>query len=617
MLATPIRRAFAATTAACLAAAGVALIAPTTAAEAAIVDPIVEYDGTGAVSLTPIGSFQTPVFDEGAAEVVAYHAATEQVFVVNADAGLVEALDISDPTAPVKVGEIESEGVVDAESTAIPAGAVANSVAVRADGLVVVALEHPDKISAGWMLVADASDLSVLGAVRVGSLPDMVAVSPDGSTALTANEGEPNDDYSVDPVGSISVIDLPSGLAAPAQSDVSTAGFGEFESGGSQALDPGVRIFAGISTDDQPVSRGLEPEYITVSSDSATAWVSLQENNALAVVDIATATVTDIIALGTIDRSVVPMTMSNEAADLLARYTVDDLYGFFMPDTITSYQAGGETLIVSANEGDAREWGEDGPNEYIEPERVEDLADDGLLCSNFDSSEIATMGRLNVTIANGFNSGDDCYDELYSFGTRSFSIWSEAGELVFDSGEQLEAITAAAVPDFFNSGNDNNTVGNRNDDKGPEPEAVAVGAVGGSTYAFVGLERVGGIAVFDVTDPESVSFATYVNNRDFTLDVEDDLTSVGDSGPESIVFITGSQSPTGEPMIAVGNEITGTTTFWSVDAADEGDAGAGEELADTGVETAGLVAAALGLVALGAIMLAVRRRRAEQPTAAL
>lgn len=557
---SPIRRLAAAAAGISLVAAGALVITPPPAADAAIVDPLIEYDGTGALSLAPVGTYQTPVFDAGAAEVVAYHAATEQVFVVNADAGLVEVLDVSNPAAPAKVGEIVAEGVVDAQSTAIPAGTVANSVAVRADGLVVVALEHPDKVSAGWMLVADASDLDPLGAVRVGSLPDMVALSPDGTTALTANEGEPADDYSVDPVGSVSVIDLPSTLAVPAQSDVRTAGFGEFEAGGSMTLDPEVRIFAGIPTDDQPVSRGLEPEYITVDADSQTAWVSLQEANALAVVDLSTATVTDIIALGTIDRGVVPMAMDDRAADKLARVTVDDVYGFFMPDTISSYSTGGDTYIVTANEGDAREWGT-----YIEPVRVSALNSAGDLCSNFDSAEIAALGRLNVTIANGLNAIDGCYNELYSFGTRSFSIWSETGDLVFDSGELLEEVTSAAMPAFFNAGHDNNTLGNRNDDKGPEPEAIEIGTIGESTYAFVGLERISGIAVFDVTDPLDVEFVTYVNNRDFALDAEDDITTVGDTGPESIEFLSAEVSPTGRPMIVVGNEITGTTTLWSVE----------------------------------------------------
>lgn len=232
MPASPLRRVLAATAGACLVAAGAVVITPPPAADAAIVSSPIVYDGTGAVSLTATGTYQTPVFDAGAAEVVAFHAATKRLFVVNANAGVVEVLDASDATAPTKVGEIAAAGIVDAEGATIPAGTVANSVAARADGLVVVALENPDKTARGWMLVASAADLSVLGAVRVGALPDIVAISPDGARAITADEGEPNDDYTVDPVGTISVITLPASLAAPAQSDVRTAGFADFEAGG-------------------------------------------------------------------------------------------------------------------------------------------------------------------------------------------------------------------------------------------------------------------------------------------------------------------------------------------------------------------------------------------------
>lgn len=297
-----------------------------------------------------------------------------------------------------------------------------------------------------------------------------------------------------------------------------------------------------------------------MSADSTTAWVSLQEANALAVVDLASATVSDVLPLGTIDRGVVPMTMNDRAADKLARVTVTDVHGMFMPDTLATYTAGGENYIVSANEGDAREWGS-----YVEPERVSALAGAGALCANFDATEIATMGRLNVSMAEGFNSDTNCYDELFAFGTRSFSIWSEAGELVYDSGELLEQITATAIPANFNAGHDNNTLGNRNDDKGPEPEAIEIGAIGDRQYAFVGLERISGIAVFDVTDPEDVAFVTYVNNRDFSVTAETSIASVGDTGPESIEFIDAASSPTGRPMIAVGNEVTGTTTLWAVE----------------------------------------------------
>lgn len=553
---TGLRRSAAAVTcAALIAGASIALVAPASAA--IISDPIV-YDGTGDVSLTPVGTFQEPVFDAGAAEIVSYHAATQRLFVVNADAGAVQVLDISNPSAPTLVDTIIAEGApIDGGGT-IPAGAVANSVAVTAEGLVVVAVEAPTKTDNGWMLAADADTLDVLGAVTVGALPDSVAVSADGAYAVIANEGEPNDDYTVDPVGSISVIALPDAISAPTQGDVRTVGFGDFEVGGTRELPEGIRIFAGIPTDDQPVSRGIEPEYATVAPDNVTAYVSLQEANGLAVVDLETATLTELVALGSIDRGVVPMTMSDRvpAGQLTERITVDGIRGLFMPDTIDTYQVGGNTYIVTANEGDAREFGD-----YVEAARVSTLN----LCDDpFGAADRALFDRLEVSIESPIDEVNDCYTELHAFGTRSFSIWSSTGELVFDSGEALEQLTAEAMPDFFNANNDDNDLGSRNDAKGPEPEAVTVGEVDGTPYAFVGLERVGGIAVFDISNPVAPTFATYINNRDFSLDVESNLTTVGDSGPESIAFIPASDSPSGEAMIAVGNEVTGTTTLYDV-----------------------------------------------------
>lgn len=554
---TGLRRSAAAVTcAALIAGASIALVAP---ASAAIVSEPIVFDGTGDVSLTPVGSYQddVPAFDEGAAEIVSYHAATERLFVVNAQQGAVQVLSVADPSNPSLVGTIVAEGAAIDGGGTIPAGSVANSVAVTAEGLVVVAVEAPTKTDTGWMLAVDADTLDVLGAVTVGALPDSVAVSGDGAYAVIANEGEPNDDYTVDPVGSISIISLPETITAPVQDDVRTIGFGDFEEGGERELPEGIRIFAGIPTDDQPVSRGIEPEYATVAADNVTAYVSLQEANGLAVVDLEAATL-DLVALGSIDRGVVPMTMSDRvpAGQLTERITVDGIRGLFMPDTIDTYQVGGNTYVVTANEGDAREWGD-----YVEAERVEDLA---LCDATFGEADRALFDRLEVSIESEFDAANNCYSQLDAFGTRSFSIWSSTGELVFDSGEALEQLTAEAIPGFFNAGNDDNDLGSRNDAKGPEPEAVAIGEVDGTPYAFVGLERVGGIAVFDVSNPSAPTFATYINNRDFSLDVEADITTVGDSGPESIAFIPASDSPSGEAMIAVGNEITGTTTLYDV-----------------------------------------------------
>ncbi len=529
-----------------------------------VAEPVRHAAPDAAVTLEPLGTYETGVYDESAAEIVVFHAGTQRLFVVNAESGAVDVLDASDATAPTKVGTIAVAGIRDALGTAIPAGASVNSVDVRADGLVVVAVQHATKTERGWVAFLDAATLEALGAVRVGAQPDKVTVSPDGAWAVTADEGEPDDDYAVDPAGTVSVVALPSRKAAPAQSAVRTAGFEAYDAPG--ALPEGVRVFGPTGAGAPPLlpSLNLEPEYVTVVG--GTAYVTLQEANAIATVDLETAAVTDVHALGSQDHGVVGLDPSDRDGRFEIR-TYPGLRGLYQPDAIASYTAGGVTYLVTANEGDAREWGD-----YAENARVKDLGKAGRapVCAPFAGlTGDAELGRLNVSTASGLNADGTCYEELYAFGSRSFSIWTTDGEQVWDSGSQFEEITHAAAPDFVNSNHTESNLEGRSDDKGPEPEAVAIGEVGGRTYAFIGFERVGGVAVYDVTDPRDASFVSYVNNRDFSVSVGGggDLAAAGDLGPESIAFVAAADSPTGEPMIAVGNEVSGTTTLFAVETA--------------------------------------------------
>ncbi len=521
-------------------------VTPLTAASAAIVaDPVTLSAPEAAIALEPVGSFETGVFDESAAEIV--HAHGDRLFVVNAQAGSVDVLDYSDPTSITKLYEISSNGV-------------ANSVAVRGDGLGVIAFEAETKTDPGTLVFfdADAATPTVLGQVTVGALPDMVDISADGRYAVVANEGEPADDFSSDPEGSVGIVTLPSTKTAPAGAAVRTATFHAFEGAN---LPDGVRVFGpdvaapGTAPGDNRVSRNLEPEYIAI--DGGTAYAALQEANAIAVVDLATATVTEIMPLGFKDHGApgngLDVSDRDGAIDIR---TYPGLYGIYMPDGMNAYSAGADTYLVTANEGDGREWGE-----FIDESRVKDLA----VCADAPvSASAAALGRLNVVTDLGIAEGADCYSELFAYGARSFSIWNTDGTQVFDSGDDFEQITAEALPDHFNSGHDEVEFDSRSDAKGPEPENLAIGAVGDRTYAFVGLERVGGVMVYDITEPAASEFVTYVNNRDFAHSGEEAFASAGDLGAEGLAFISADESPTGEPMLAVGNEVSGTTTLFAI-----------------------------------------------------
>ncbi|MDH6235548.1 choice-of-anchor I family protein [Cryobacterium sp. CG_9.6] len=603
------------------------------AASAAVVDaPISSSSDGAAITMTALGSYDTGVFDESAAEIVTYFGG--RLFVVNAAQGAIDVLDIEDPTAPSKLYSLGSESAPISGGGVVPAGATANSVAVRGDGLGVMAIESPTKTDAGWLVFfdANAAAASVLGAVEVGALPDMVSISPDGTYAVSANEGEPNDDFTVDPEGSVSIVTLPSDVSAPAQSVVRTANFNAFEVGGTKTLGADVRVF-GPDLGGNRVSTNLEPEYVAIDPNSLVAYVVLQEANAVAEVDLVTADITAVRSLGFQDHGIAGQGIDASDRDPEDAPTVNirtfaGLKGMYMPDGINAYTANDSTYLVTANEGDAREWGD-----YVEGARVKDLGTDGLLplCEDSPLAALtgdADLGRLTITTETGLNDAGTCYDELYSFGSRSFSIWNTDGTQAFDSGDDFERITAAANPAFFNSNHSESNLEGRSDDKGPEPENLAIGDVNGRTYAFIGLERVGGIMVYDIENPEVAVFETYINNRDFSVSMEAsvdagtgvaDLPAAGDLGPEGVAFIAASDSASGVPMLAVGNEVSGTTTLFAIgsDAAAVGvdgepsTAGSGTApvLAATGSELAPAGLLATMLLLAGAVMAFLFRRR--------
>lgn len=518
------------------------------------------------IELNVLGSYQAEgeVFDESAAEIVAHDPANQRLFVVNALASTIDVLDINDPSLPVKLGTID----------ATAEGAAANSVAVYGD-LVAVAIEAENKQANGKVVFYNSTDLNKAGEVEVGALPDMVTFTRDGQKVLVANEGEPSDDYREDPEGSVSIIDLSNGVAS---ATVTTAGFGGFDDDQADLEAAGLRVFGPGAT----LAEDLEPEYIAVSIDNTKAWVALQENNAVAELDIEAGEITAIVPLGFKDHSIIGNELDASNRDLNAdpddergRINIRNwpVKGMYQPDAITSYGFNGKTYYITANEGDARDY-----DTWTEEFRVKDLILSGPLADITGLQADHNLGRLRVTstmgVSNGCDPSDlatdvevDCeYDTLYSYGARSFSIWSEDGKRVFDSGSEFERITASLIPDNFNGNNDENSFDNRSDDKGPEPEGVTVGAINGQTFAFIGLERVGGIMVYNVTNPQNAQFVQYLNNRDFSVS-QDDLEAgmAGDLGPEGLAFIAAEDSPNGKPMLAVGNEVSGTTTFYGID----------------------------------------------------
>jgi hypothetical protein len=894
--------------------------------------------------LTVLGTYETGIYDEGAAEIVTYDPATQRAFVVNGSTATIDVIDISDPATPTLVMQID----------VTPYGAIANSIALH-DGVLAAAVENDDK-QANGAVVFFTTDGDFIAQVEAGALPDMITFTPDGTKVMTANEGEPNGDYDNDPEGSITIVDIAGGVENVTQENVTQVSFVDFN---EATLDASIRIFGPDAT----VAQDLEPEYIAVSADSTTAWVTLQENNALAVVDLQAGAVITIAGLGFKDWSRPQATMDlyeftnlpvlgttaagqeilkggfsglwfegideetgnymflthpdrgpnpepvdvdddglgerpfalpdyqaqwqrfalnpetgelswgdvtlltqadgtpitglpnlageegfanadeepidltgnkleldpygadlegiimaddgtywmvdeyrpaiyHFAADgvLIERYVpegsnneeeginvgveafpavyaqrranrgfeavaytdgilyafiqspiddpdtrndansrrgtsvrilafdtataetvgeyvylieggavdkigdavalsrteflvierdaafgpdaekyifhvdiasatnlqtvdvpqgmqlqsaaglamagitpvkktlyvdlaevgyqagdkpeglalIDDrtlvvlndndfgigttfstttglldipesvtpivlglihltpvgldasdrddainiqpwpVYGMYQPDAIAAYEVDGETYLITANEGDARDYGG-----YSEEARVGDLVLDLTLFPDaawLQADE--NLGRLNSTTAGTDTNDDGLVDRILTYGARSFTIWNSAGELVWDSGSAIEEILAELHPDDFNANGDNGSFDNRSDDKGAEPEAVTVGVIDGVPYAFVGLERIGGVMVYDVSDPTAPVFIEYVNNRDFTVDTE--TASAGDIAPEGLKFVAAADSPTGNPLLLVANEVSGSTTVFEI-----------------------------------------------------
>lgn len=562
------------------------------------------------IALKFIGRYESGEFDESAAEIVAYDAATEQVFVVNANSGLIDILDISEPSLPTLVSSLDLAtdiaAAMDSVASAADLGA-ANSVAVN-NGVVAVAVEADNKQANGYLAFYQADGI-FLSAVEAGALPDMVTFSPDGSKVLAANEGEPNGDYSVDPEGSVTVVDISAGVASVTSANVTHITFEDFNVGGSREAELGADVR--ISSKSASVAQDLEPEYIAVSTDSQTAWVALQENNGLVEIDLADNSISAIIGLGYKNHAILGNELDASNKDDSVNITNWPVRGLFMPDSIDTYEFAGVNYLVTANEGDAREYLTDADDEaactaaggfdfddgdcfhYLDEIRLKDIEDTGAVVELDDLARFApdfatlaedeNLGRIKI-VANMGVSGCDSdtfsttgqpsagceYDALYTYGARSFSIWNaETGGLVFDSGSDFERITAQRLGADFNATNDENGGDDRSDDKGPEPEAIEIAVIGGKTYAFIGLERVGGIMAYDITHPESARFVQYITTRDFSVDIEDlvdsgDFSAAGDLGPESILFISAEDSPSGVALLVVGNEVSGTTAIFEV-----------------------------------------------------
>ncbi|MFN0047950.1 MAG: choice-of-anchor I family protein, partial [Cytophagales bacterium] len=521
--------------------------------------------------------------DGGVAEITAYDPITKQLFCINGQANQIAVYDFSVPT----FGSTFSPSA----SFSISGAGFINSIACKNGVLAVVYENAADRTQNGFVQLFTTSGLSAIGsAISVGAQPDMITFTPDGQKILVANEGEPNDSYTVDPEGSVTIITITNPTAPTTQQVSLTSLNGTIPHLSTQpSVMPSIRIFGMINSETvsgtsatntktpSTVAQDIEPEYITISPDGNTAWVACQENNALLVINIPSATLTTIVGLGYKDHNVVGKGLDASRTPTNTN-SVDikpwKFKGMYQPDGISVYTIGGIPYIFSANEGDARAYS--GFNEELD---VNAAFGTRMNSANFTASEIAaitatgirltsTMGNTNgglpfyqnSVVGQNINLGNN-FEELYTFGARSYSIWNgNTGALVWDSGDQIEKKTLELFPlDFNKDHNGNNNIRRRSTSKGPEPESIVTGMIGDSIYAFVGLERIGGVMAFNVSNPNAPYFVQYINNRNFANAPTAAFSATGsDLGPEGLTLINAAHSPDGNTYLVISNEVSGT-----------------------------------------------------------
>ena len=501
---------------------------------------------TNALNLTLLSSFSNGTAGTNSAEIVAFDADVDRLFIANSIAAKLDIVNFSNPAAPVLISSISTT----------PYGNI-NSV-VAHDSIVALAIENINPQLNGSVVFLDYNG-NFLSQVTVGAMPDMITFNKNYTKILTANEGEPNAAYTVDPEGSVSVVDLTPGIANLTNANVTTIGLSAYNGQEATLIAQGIRVFSTSAT----VAQDLEPEYITISDDNTKAYVGIQEANALLTIDLTNNTIISLAALGYSPYG----TGSNNALDASdqsgAILITGDLpiKGAYMPDALSFGTIGGQGYIFTANEGDSREFGT-----VVDANRINSTTFANLDAVAFPDASILKnskfLGRLSALKYSGDTDGDGDYDELHVMSGRSFSIRNATtGALVYDSKDLIEQIIAnhPTFAAIFNASNSTGTpsLKNRSDDKGPEIEGIYFQTINGKPYVFLALERIGGVMVFNVENPLSPVYVAYRNNRSTTL-------SGPDLGAEGIVTIPAAISPNGNDIVILANEVSSTLSIYQV-----------------------------------------------------
>lgn len=475
--------------------------------------------------------------DGGVAEIVTYNKDDKIFYVVSGVTQSIDLVKINSDGSTERKKRIEIGEIL--EDKNINAGDMTSVSYSDEKKLLAVAVQDEDYKNNGHIVILDKEG-NYKESFECGVQPDMVTFTKDGKYIISADEGEPREGYvnGIDPKGSVTIIDV----------ENKSTNKVEFNINRVEALNNGVLL----KKDSNP-AEDLEPEYIAVSDDNKTAFISLQENNAIASIDIESGDINYVKGLGFIDHSLEGNEIDavrGKGKNAKIDIKNDNFLGTPMPDGIAFLSKNGKDYILTANEGDAREWGKK-KNKY-----------ENTKSKKFDEKADKKTEYLDNDKTDGLDE-----NKIYLLGGRSFSIY-DASNLakVYNSGSDFERITARIFPDFFNTSNDEDKgpdkLDARSNKKGPEAENITVLNIKDKTYAIVGLERISGIMIYDITDPSNPVYKDYFNNRIFIKSVNDGeevgLEKRGNIGPEGLCAIEAKDSPTGKPLALVANEVSGT-----------------------------------------------------------
>ncbi|MEC1523798.1 choice-of-anchor I family protein [Neobacillus niacini] len=508
-----------------------------------------EGNMTDSIEMKKIAGYSIGVTDEdgGVAEIVKYNSDNKKFYVINGKGHTIDIVSLESLSSSNTVQTLEKEKSIDiakAVNTATFTYGDVTSIDINTTKDIIVAAVQDVEYTKNGKIIVMNYDGDIQKTFDVGVQPDMVKITSDGKTILSANEGEPRNGLvnGVDPEGSVSIIDIENDNITNVK----------FDDESVIADDVHIRnngTKANAVTD-------FEPEYIAVSEKAGKAYVTLQENNAIATIDYKAGKTIAVNSLGYKDHTLTGNELDAARNDKIEIESLPIL-GSYMPDSVEYVSIRGNDYLITANEGDATEW-----EEFVNVADLKkvkgSIVPNASLFKGMPEAEVqAAYNRMLNT--KDFEKlevlTDRGNDAIYTLGGRSFSIWNaNTMELVYDSGSDLERITAERFPDVFNWSNDDNVFEKRSAKKGPEPEDVKVGIIGNDVYAFIGLERIGGVMTYNISNPENAEFANYLNTRDFSA------TIAGDVAPEGLAFVSAEESPTGRPLVLVGNEVSGTVS---------------------------------------------------------